>query len=289
MRWAALDVNYEMNGKDLIPSYELSKKIVNTIGHNAPINMTYELFLDENGEKISKSKGNGLSIEEWLAYGTEESLKLYMFQNPHRAKKLYFDVIPKSVDEYFRFLDSNKNKNIEETIKTPLWYIHNGKIPNSDFQISYGIILNLASVCNATNPNVLWGFLKKYLKEDNNIDKSYLNILVTKALKYYQDFIHPNKKYRIPNKKEIIALKELEGRISKIKDFSDQQEIQNQVYETGKNNDYQELKDWFSCLYEILLGQKEGPRMGSFISIYGAKETIELIHNAVEGKLVKTK
>ncbi len=289
MRWAALDVNYEMNGKDLIPSYELSKKIVNTIGHNAPINMTYELFLDENGEKISKSKGNGLSIEEWLAYGTEESLKLYMFQNPHRAKKLYFDVIPKSVDEYFRFLDSNKNKNIEETIKTPLWYIHNGKIPNSDFQISYGIILNLASVCNATNPDVLWGFLKKYLKEDNNIDKSYLNILVTKALKYYQDFIHPNKKYRIPNKKEIIALKELEGRISKIKDFSDQQEIQNQVYETGKNNDYQELKDWFSCLYEILLGQKEGPRMGSFISIYGAKETIELIHNAVEGKLVKTK
>ena len=289
MRWAALDVNYEMNGKDLIPSYELSKKIVNTIGHNAPINMTYELFLDENGEKISKSKGNGLSIEEWLAYGTEESLKLYMFQNPHRAKKLYFDVIPKSVDEYFRFLYSNKNKNIEETIKTPLWYIHNGKIPNSDFQISYGIILNLASVCNATNPDVLWGFLKKYLKEDNNIDKSYLNILVTKALKYYQDFIHPNKKYRIPNKKEIIALKELEGRISKIKDFSDQQEIQNQVYETGKNNDYQELKDWFSCLYEILLGQKEGPRMGSFISIYGAKETIELIHNAVEGKLVKTK
>ena len=183
----------------------------------------------------------------------------------------------------------NKNKNLEETIKTPLWYIHNGKIPNSDFQISYGIILNLASVCNATNPDVLWGFLKKYLKEDNNIDKSYLNILVTKALKYYQDFIHPNKKYRIPNKKEIIALKELEGRISKIKDFSDQQEIQNQVYETGKNNDYQELKDWFSCLYEILLGQKEGPRMGSFISIYGAKETIELIHNAVEGKLVKTK
>ena len=181
MRWLALGVDYEMAGKDLSESVILSSKILRVLGAIPPSGFSYELFLDNNGEKISKSKGNGLSIEEWLKYGSSESLGLFMFTNPKRAKRLYFDVIPKNVDEYFRFLDSNKNKNIEETIKTPLWYIHNGKIPNSDFQISYGIILNLASVCNATNPDVLWGFLKKYLKEDNNIDKSYLNILVTKA------------------------------------------------------------------------------------------------------------
>ena len=286
MRWAALDVNYEMNGKDLNTSYELSKSIVTAIGHKAPINMTYELFLDENGEKISKSKGNGLSLEDWLTYGTKESLSLYMFQNPQRAKKLYFDVIPKHVDEYTRFLNSAKKEEIDDLLKNPTWHIHNGKIPKIYNQISYYMLLNLASASNATSPEILRGFIDKYIKTTNTKD-SYLDTLIGKVLKYYKDFIYPNKKYKKPNKKEIIALKELIDRISNIKNESDHQSIQYEIYETGKNNNYENLKDWFSCLYEILLGQKEGPRMGSFISIYGRKKTINLIQEAIDGKLAK--
>ena len=286
MRWVALDVNYEMNGKDLIPSYELSKRIVNSIGHKAPINMTYELFLDENGEKISKSKGNGLSLQDWLAYGTEESLSLYMFQNPQRAKKLYFNVIPKHVDEYTRFLNSANDQEMESLLKNPIWHIHNGNFPKLSNPISYSMILNLASVCNATSPEILKGFIYKYLKNYKKED-SYLDTLITKALKYYNDFIHPYKQYKKPNEKEIIALKELVERLSNIKDNTDDQSIQYEIYETGKSNNYKNLKEWFVSLYEILLGQKEGPRMGTFIAIYGCNETIDLIHTAIEGKLIK--
>jgi len=190
------------------------------------------------------------------------------------------------VDEYYRFLDSIKKQEIKEKIKNPVWHIHNGELPKSNYIISYSIILNLASVCNASSPDILWGFIEKYIKNSkNSIKDNYLNILITKALKYYKDFVHPHKKYRKPTQREITALQDLIKRIEKIKDVTNHQLIQNEVYETGKNNNFNELKEWFSCLYEILLGQKEGPRIGSFISIYGCKETIELIQNAIDGKL----
>jgi lysyl-tRNA synthetase class 1 len=284
MRWAALDVNYEMNGKDLTPSFELSKNIVQILGTKAPINMVYELFLDKNGEKISKSKGNGLSIEEWLAYGTEESLSLYMYQNPKRAKKLYFDTIPKLVDEYSKYVTGSKDQNIEIKIKNPVWHIHNGNIPDNIPTISYAMLLNLASVCNAKNSEILWGFVSKYTNNNDQSDP-LMNNLINKALQYYKDFVAPYKKYKKPNENEISALQNLNQRLAKIKNTSDHEEIQSEIYETGKEYNYTELREWFSALYEILLGQKQGPRMGSFIAIYGCEETRELINKAIQGKL----
>jgi len=284
MRWSALDVNYEMHGKDLTPSFDLSKNIVQIIGDKPPINMVYELFLDQNGEKISKSKGNGLSIEEWLAYGTKESLSLYMYQNPKRAKRLYFDTIPKHVDEYSRYVSSAKDQGLENKIKNPVWHIHNGNIPSIVQEISYSMLLNLASVCNAANPDILWGFVSKYTN-NNKPDPLMIN-LMDKALQYYKDFIAPNKKYKKPNDQEIAALTNLNHRLSNIKNMKDHEEIQSEVYETGKEYNYTELKDWFSSLYQILLGQEQGPRIGSFIAIYGCTEMIELINKAIKGELV---
>ena len=234
MRWAALDVNYEMNGKDLTPTFELSKNIV---------------------------------------------------RNPKRAKRLHFDTIPKHVDEYSRYLSSAKEQNLENKIKNPVWHIHNGNIPATKQEISYSMLLNLASVCNAANSDILWGFVLKYT---NNNDKSdpLMNNLIDKALQYYKDFIAPNKKYKKPNEQEIAALTNLKHRLSKIKNINDPEKIQSEVYEAGKEHNYSELKDWFSALYEILLGQKQGPRMGSFIVIYGCDETTELINKAIKGELV---
>jgi len=284
MRWAALDVNYEMNGKDLTPSFDLSKNIVKKIGGKPPVNMVYELFLDQNGEKISKSKGNGLSIEEWLNYGTEESLALFMYQNPQRAKKLYFDVIPKNVDEYTKYVNNFFKEDMENKFKNPTWHIHNGNIPNNNLEISYSMILNLASVCNADSSDTLWGFISKYSKNDK-LDP-WMKNLINKSLNYYKDFVKPYKKYRKPNKNETLALESLIKRLSKLKNDSPEEVIQSEVYEVGKEFQYTELREWFATLYETLLGQKQGPRMGTFISIYGCDKTIELIKMSINGKLV---
>ena len=196
MRWIALGVDYEMYGKDLIPTFQLSAKICRALGGNPPENYFYELFLDQNGEKISKSKGNGITIDQWLAYGTKESLSLYMYQNPKRAKRLYFDTIPKHVDEYSRYVSSAKDQGLENKIKNPVWHIHNGNIPSIVQEISYSMLLNLASVCNAANPDILWGFVSKYTN-NNKPDPLMIN-LMDKALQYYKDFIAPNKKYKKP-------------------------------------------------------------------------------------------
>ena len=284
MRWVALDVNYEMNGKDLTTSFELSKNIAKIIGGKPPVNMVYELFLDQNGEKISKSKGNGLTIEEWLKYGTEESLTLYMYQNPQRAKKLYFDVIPKNVDEYSRYLDNVEKEDTKNKLKNPIWHIHNGNIPKNYKKIPYSMILNLASVCNTNSPEILWGFIEKYTN-DKKLNP-FMENLINKSLNYYQDFIAPQKEYRLPNKNEIMAFEELIIRLSKLKNNCTEEEIQSEVYEVGKKFNYTELRDWFSTLYETLLGQKHGPRMGSFISLYGCDKTIELIKKSIRGELI---
>ena len=283
MRWAALDVNYEMNGKDLTPSFDLSKNIVRKIGGKPPVNMVYELFLDQNGEKISKSKGNGLSIEEWLSYGTDHSLSLYMYQNPQRAKKLHFDVIPKNVDEYSRYINNLEKEDLADKLKNPAWHIHNGDIPKRFSKISYSMMLNLASVCNTNSPEILWGFIKKYTNDDH-LDP-WMENLINKALNYYKDFIEPYKKYRKPNKHEILALSALMVRLSKLDNDISEEIVQSEVYEIGKEYNYSELRDWFTTLYETLLGQKQGPRMGSFISLYGCDKTVELIKMAIEAKL----
>ena len=267
----------------ITPSFDLSKNIVRKIGGKPPVNMVYELFLDQNGEKISKSKGNGLSIEEWLAYGTDSSLSLFMFQNPQRAKKLHFDVIPKNVDEYSRYINNFNKEGFDAKLKNPVWHIHNGNVPKKYSKISYTMMLNLASVCNTNSPEILWGFITKYTKDDK-LDP-WMENLINKSLNYYKDFVQPYKNYRKPNENEILALQSLINRLNKLSNDTPEESIQSEVYEVGKEFNYTELRDWFSTLYETLLGQKQGPRMGSFISLYGCDKTIELIKLAIKGDL----
>ena len=284
MRWHALGVDYEMSGKDLIPSVQLSASICKILGSIPPENFTYELFLDENGEKISKSKGNGLTIDEWLRYGSEESLSLFMFNSPRKAKRLHFDVIPKHVDDYLKHLDKYGEQSPENQISNPVWHIHFGSPPKPEDGISYNIILNLANVCNTDSPEVLWGFISRYAPGISPATAPILDQLVGCAINYYNDFVKPNKKYRQADKTDRLALKDLANILKKLPNSANAEDIQTQVYEIGKKHEYQSLKLWFSALYEILFGQPQGPRMGSFIALYGVNETVELIQQSLSRK-----
>ncbi|CAI3923989.1 lysine--tRNA ligase [Commensalibacter papalotli (ex Botero et al. 2024)] len=293
MRWYALGVDYEMSGKDLIDSVKLSSKICKILGGEPPINLTYELFLDDQGQKISKSKGNGLSIEEWLQYAPEESLALYMYNAPKRAKRLFFDVIPKATDEYLKHVSDwaelEKNKdNLEAAEKekifnNPAWFIHQGKVPEKvGSPISFAMLLNLASVANAERAEILWGFLKRYDESVSPESHPMLSQLVEYALAYYADFIRPHKVYRAPEVKEKQALTALADKLREVQGQSiNADELQNMVFAVGKEFEFEPLRAWFGCLYEVLLGQKEGPRFGMFIALYGVSETIELIETAL--------
>lgn len=290
MRWFALGVDYEMSGKDLIESVKQSSKITRALGGAAPDGFNYELFLDENGEKISKSKGNGLSLEEWLAYAPEESLSLYMFTKPKTAKRLYFDVIPKNVDEYLTFLDRYAGLDEAQKLENPLWHIHNGAPPSDGSPLSFSLLLNLAGVVNAEEPSVLWGFISQYAEGASPETEPLLDRLVHFALRYYDDFVKPNKRYRLPSDKERAAMNDL---VSRLKQLSHEtqaaqsaEDIQTIVYEIGKSHEFDNLRDWFKALYEVLLGQEQGPRMGSFIALYGLEATIGLIETALNGELV---
>ena len=279
MRWYAFDVDYEMYGKDLIESAILSSKICQTLGKKSPNGFAYEMFLDEKGEKISKSKGNGITIEQWLSYASPESLSLYMYQNPKRAKKLYADVVPKAVDEYLTCIDKFSEQDIKQRLLNPVWHVHNGNPPKEKSIMPFSVLLNLVGTSNATNKDVLWKFIKKYKKDIKVSDHPILDSLVKYALKYFTDIVKPNKKYRKPNEKEKEALKDLVKKLKDCKDEMDPEAIQTIVYSVGKDNGYQEnLRDWFKAIYEIIFGDQNGPRMGFFISFYGIKETIELIN-----------
>jgi len=285
MRWFALGVDYEMAGKDLIPSVELGNKIVKALGGTPPEGFNYELFLDENAQKISKSKGNGISMEDWLKYAPEDSLSLFMFQKPKTAKRLYFDVIPKTVDEYLTFADKLKTEtDPEKLLQNPAWHIHEGKAPERDIPLSFGILLNLVSVCNTSDPELLWAFISRYAKGATPENQPYLDKLVGYAINYYNDFVKPTKKYRAATDAEKAALTELRDMLKTLDAGTDGGDIQTQVFEVGKNHNYENLRDWFKALYEILLGQEQGPRMGSFIALYGIDESIQLIDRAIAGE-----
>jgi len=285
MRWHAFTVDYEMSGKDLIPSVELASKICRLIGTEPPLNFTYELFLDENGEKISKSRGNGLTIDEWLRYGPRESLSLYMFNQPRRAKRLYFDVIPKHVDDYLTHLAKFREEDEAMQRANPVWHIHSGKPPTPESGLSYSILLNLAAVCNTEDKAVLWGFITRYVPGASPKSAPFLDQLVGFAINYYRDFVRPKKQYRAPDVKERAALEELATTLATLDPKADAETIQNQVYEVGKRHGFANLRDWFKALYEVLFGQSEGPRMGSFIALYGIAETITLIRRGLAGEL----
>jgi lysyl-tRNA synthetase class 1 len=290
MRWTALEVDYEMCGKDLIDSVTLSSKICRALGGTPPENFIYELFLDEAGGKISKSKGNGLSVDEWLSYASPESLALFMYQKPKAAKRLYFDVIPKTVDEYLVHLARYPAETIKAKLDNPVWHIHAGAPPHADLPISFALLLNLVSVSNAENKATLWGFIRKYAPHATPEEHPLLDHLVGYALRYYHDFVKPAKTYRLPAATEREALAALADALGRVKPDADGEELQTIVYEAGKAHGFADnLRAWFGALYEVLLGQSQGPRFGGFIELYGVDNTRALIRRALDGELVGTR
>jgi lysyl-tRNA synthetase class 1 len=278
MRWYALDVDFEMYGKDLIESAILSTKIVKLIGKNNPSGFAYELFLDEKGEKISKSKGNGITIDNWLKYASPESLSLYMYQNPKRAKKLYKEIVPKAVDEYLDFIEKAKKQDELQMLMNPVWHVHNGFIPKEDAIMSFSMLLNLVETSNADSKELLWKFVKKYKKNIEEKNYPIFDSLIGYAIKYFNDVIKSQKKYKIPNKDEKLSIEALIKTLEKCNDQMSPEDIQTLIYSTGKENGYSEnLRDWFKLIYEVVVGDEHGPRMGFFISFFGVNETKELI------------
>ncbi len=284
MRWTALEVDYEMYGKDLIPSAELSAKICRILGGTPPEGFFYELFLDEQGQKISKSKGNGLTIDEWLRYATPESLALYMYGSPRKAKRLHFDVIPKHVDEYVSHLVKFEEQEEVLQVENPVWHIHNGVPPKSNMPVTFGLLLNLASVSSTDDKSVLWGFISRYAPDATPQNSPLLDKLVEYAVSYYHDFIKPEKKFRNATEKERAAIEALIGKLRDAPKGASAEELQNMVYEVGKLHGFENLRDWFGALYEVMLGQAQGPRMGSFIALYGVEETIALATQSLARK-----
>ncbi|MDE0303993.1 MAG: lysine--tRNA ligase [Albidovulum sp.] len=283
MRWAALEVDYEMYGKDLIPSASLASKICRKLGRQPPVNLSYELFLDADGQKISKSKGNGLSIEEWLAYASPESLSLFMYQKPKTAKRLFFDIIPKTVDEYHQHLRAFQGQDDAQRLNNPVWHIHGGRPPESKMVVPFATLLNLASVVSAEDPAVLWGFLARYAPSANPANNPDLDRAVHFALRYYRDKVAPARKFRAPDAKESAALRDLADRLRTWKGNVDPESLQSVAFAVGREHGFEPLRDWFRALYEVLLGASQGPRFGGFIALYGIGETAELINRRVGG------
>ncbi|MDC0394275.1 lysine--tRNA ligase [Alphaproteobacteria bacterium] len=288
MRWHALGVDYEMSGKDLIDSVTLSTKIVRALGSTPPTSFSYELFLDQNGEKISKSKGNGLSVEEWLTYGNPESLSLFMYAQPKRAKRLFFDIIPKTVDEYYTHLGKIAECDDASLLENPTWHIHSGKPVVTTLPVSFSLLLNLAGVCSAEDNAVIWSYVGKYAPGVSAQTHPQLDRLISYAVRFYQDRVRPEKSYRLASAVEKIHLNQLKDVLSALPETASAEDIQNQVYAVGKQAEYENLREWFSCLYQILLGQTQGPRMGSFFKLYGLQSSLSLIEDALNDTLGQT-
>ena len=282
MRWFTFDVDFEMYGKDLTESAILSNKICKTLGKNPPNGFAYELFLDEKGEKISKSKGNGISIDQWLRYASPESLSLYMYPNPKRAKKLYAEVVPKTVDEYLTSIEKYPSQKEKDQILNPVWHVHNGKPPTEKIVMPFSMLLNLVGSSNADSKEILWKFINRFHQEIKPKDYPILDGLTKFAINYFKDKVEPNKKFKKPSSDEKKALENLVSKLSEIKQNLKPEEIQTIVYATGKENGYeQNLRDWFKLIYEVVFGEENGPRMGYFVSFFGLKETIELMKDKI--------
>jgi lysyl-tRNA synthetase class 1 len=293
MRWVALGIDYEMAGKDLIDSVKLSGEICRALGGLPPEGFNYELFLDERGQKISKSKGNGLTIDEWLRYASPESLTLFMYREPRAAKRLYFDIIPRCVDEYYQFLDGYERQDARQHLTNPVWHIHSGEPPKADMPISFQMLLTLVSSSNAENAETLWGFIGRYRPGVTPQSHPKLNELVEYAIHYFRDFVLPEKKFREPTDAERAALTDLRDALSELPADSTAEKIQDVVYEIGRREPFLDHKkkakdgkpgvslDWFNMLYQVLLGQEKGPRFGSFVAVYGLQNTVTMIDGAL--------
>ena len=286
MRWAALGIDFEMFGKDHLPNQQIYARICQALGVEPPVNFIYELFLDELGQKISKTKGNGISVEQWLAYSAPESLSLFMYQKPKSAKRLYFDAIPKGVDDYVTYLDKYQTQNEAERLENPVWHIHAGRPPQEAWPVSFALLINLVSASNASSPEILWGFIRAYAPSANPKDNPALDRLVGYAIRYYEDFVKPKKQYRAATDKERAAFEDLARALDALGNVTDGTAIQNIVYEIGKKHAFEPLRDWFKALYEVLFGQEQGPRFGSFAALYGVTATAKLIRDGLAGKFL---
>ena len=294
MRWFALGVDYEMAGKDLIDSVKLSGRICQAMGGAPPEGFNYELFLDESGQKISKSKGNGLTIDEWLRYASPESLSLFMYREPKSAKRLYFDVIPRNVDDYQQFLDGYPRQDMKQQLGNPAWHIHSGHPPASDMPVTFQMLLTLVSSSNAENAETLWGFIGRYRSGVTPQSHPKLDALVGYAINYYRDFVLPTKRFREPTESERVALTDLRNALARLPDDATAEDIQNVVYEIGRREPFlDQVKkgkdgrpgvslEWFNMLYQVLLGQEKGPRFGSFVAVYGLGNAIAMIDAALK-------
>jgi lysyl-tRNA synthetase class 1 len=293
MRWMALGIDYEMAGKDLIDSVKLSGKICSVLGGTPPEPFIYELFLDDKGQKISKSKGNGLTIDEWLRYASPESLSLFMYREPKSAKRLYFDVIPRNVDDYQQFLDGFPRQDARQQLQNPVWHIHAGHPPLADMPVTFQLLLTLVSSSNAENAGTLWGFIGRYRPGVTPQTHPKLDAMVGYAINYYRDFVAPTKKFREPTDIERAALQDLRDALSQMPAESSAEDIQNVVYEIGRREPFLDAKkpakdgrpgvalDWFNMLYQVLLGQEKGPRFGSFVAVYGLANAVAMIDGAL--------
>jgi len=286
MRWTALGVDYEMSGKDLIDSVKVSSRVCRALGGTPPEGFNYEMFLDEAGQKISKSKGNGLTMEEWLRYGAPESLSFYMFQSPKSAKKLHFDVIPRATDDYLQAIENYPGQEAPKQIDNPVWHIHAGAPPRHVSPVSFALLLNLVGVANASTKDQLWAYFAKYLPDATPVSEPMLDRLMGYALNYYEDFVKPSKRFRAPTEQERAAFLDLATRLQALPaDTTDGEVIQTEVYAVGKEHGFDPLRAWFGGLYEVLLGQSQGPRFGSFAAIYGLPKTVELLETGARGEL----
>ena len=291
LRWTALEIDYEMSGKDLIDSVRLSNQVCKVLGGTPPAGFHYELFMDENNQKISKTKGNGLTMEEWLRYGAPESLAYYMYQSPKSAKRLYFDVIPKATDEYLQQLDAYNRARVDASnvpaIDNPAWHVHRGAPPEAGSPVSFSLLLNLVSAADASTKDILWGFIRTYIPGATAETQPLLDRLADYAIHYYEDFVKPNKRFRAPDAMERAAIEDLAARFRALPaGCQDAELIQAEVYEAGKTAGFEPLRLWFTALYEVLLGQSQGPRFGSFAAIFGLDRTIDLIERALAGHLI---
>ncbi len=286
LRWTALGVDFEMSGKDLIDSVKISSRICRVLGGEPPDGFNFELFLDENGQRISKSKGNGLTMEEWLRYGVQESLDYYMFPSPRSAKRLYFDVIPRATDEYLQHLDAyNRRENATNRLDNAVWFVHRGQPPERGSPVSFTMLLNLVSAANASDTTILWGFLSRHLPGASPATEPLLDRLCAYAVEYYEGFVKPAKRFRSPDERERAAFADLLARLKALPvDCEDGELIQNEVYAAGKAAAFEPLRDWFGALYGVLLGEQQGPRFGSFAAIFGLNRTIGLIERALAGE-----
>ena len=284
-RWAALDVDFEMFGKDHSTNAGIYDRICNILGGKAPEHYVFELFLDQNGEKISKSKGNGLSIDEWLTYASAESLSYYMFQKPRTAKRLSWDVIPKAVDEYHQQLRAFSGQDDAQQASNPVWHIHGATVPGSTLEVPFAMLLNLAGVSAAEDKDRMWGFIQRYAPDASAETHPDLDQAAGFAVRYFKDFVAPGRTFRAPDSREEAALSDLKARLEAWKGGQDPEELQSMVFAVGKEHGFEPLRNWFKALYEVLLGASQGPRFGGFIALYGVQETVALIDDALAGKL----